>query len=189
MAAALYGPTHPYGFTEIGTASRIKALTRDDMQAFWRQNFVPNNAALVVAGAVTLAELRQLAEASFGELAERHGVAREARHAVDHAPRLVIVDRPGSPQTQLRVATIGVPRSTPDYVPVRVMNTILGGLFSSRINLNLREEHGYTYGANSQFVFWRSGGPFSVDAACAPTSPRRPCTRSWSSSGRSSTRG
>ena len=77
-------------------------------------------------------------------------------------PRLVIVDRPGSPQTQLRVATFGVPRSSPDYVPVRVMNTILGGMFASRINMNLREEHGYTYGANSQFPFWRSGGPFSV---------------------------
>jgi zinc protease len=55
-----------------------------------------------------------------------------------------------------------VPRSSPDYVPVRVMNTILGGMFASRINMNLREEHGYTYGANSQFPFWRSGGPFSV---------------------------
>ncbi len=60
------------------------------------------------------------------------------------------------------MATFGVPRSSPDYVPVRVMNTILGGMFASRINMNLREEHGYTYGANSQFPFWRSGGPFSV---------------------------
>ena len=80
-------------------------------------------------------------------------------------PRLVIVDRPGSPQTQFRVATFGLPRSSPDYVPVRVMNTILGGMFASRINMNLREEHGYTYGANSQFPFWRSGGPFSVATA------------------------
>lgn len=74
----------------------------------------------------------------------------------------MIVDRPGSPQTQLRVATIGVPRSSPDYIPLRVMNTILGGIFSSRINMNLREVHGYTYGANSQFQFWRSAGPFVV---------------------------
>jgi zinc protease len=57
---------------------------------------------------------------------------------------------------------VGVPRSSPDYIPVRVMNTILGGMFSSRINMNLREVHGYTYGANSQFPFWRSGGPFAV---------------------------
>ena len=74
----------------------------------------------------------------------------------------MIVDKPGAPQTQLRVASIGVPRSTPDYEALRVMNETLGGLFSSRINLNLREEHGYTYGADSQFVFRRSAGPFLV---------------------------
>jgi zinc protease len=72
------------------------------------------------------------------------------------------VDKPGAPQTQLRIASIGAPRSTPDYEALRVMNETLGGLFSSRINLNLREEHGYTYGASSQFVFRRSAGPFIV---------------------------
>ncbi len=139
-------------------------MTRDDLQAFWRQNFVPGNAALVVTGAVTLAEVRKLAEASFGSWPK--GTASPAKLGTPStsAPRLVIVDRPGSPQTQLRVSTFGVPRNSPDYVPVRVMNTILGGMFSSRINMNLREEHGYTYGANSQFVFWRSGGPFSVNS-------------------------
>jgi zinc protease len=76
--------------------------------------------------------------------------------------KLVLVDKPGAPQTQLRVASIGVPRNTPDYEPIVVMNEILGGLFSSRINLNLREEHGYTYGASSQFVFRRAPGPFLV---------------------------
>jgi zinc protease len=75
----------------------------------------------------------------------------------------VLVDRPGSPQTQLRVATIGAPRSSPDYIRLRVMNAILGGLFSSRVNLNLREANGYTYGAFSQFSFWRGAGPFSVN--------------------------
>ena len=75
---------------------------------------------------------------------------------------MVIVDKPGAPQTQMRVASIGAPRATPDYEALRVMNETLGGLFSSRINLNLREEHGYTYGANSQFVFRRAAGPFLV---------------------------
>ena len=107
-------------------------------------------------------ELRKLAESTFGSWPR--GTATPAKLGVPGAapPKLVIVDRPGSPQTQLRVATFGVPRSSPDYVPVRVMNTILGGMFASRINMNLREEHGYTYGANSQFPFWRSGGPFAV---------------------------
>jgi zinc protease len=158
---ALYG-THQYGFSETGTVESNKQLTRDDLQAFWRQNFVPGNAALVVIGAIAAPELRKLAESSFGSWPK--GTASPAKLGTPStaAPRLVIVDRPGSPQTQLRVATFGVPRNSPDYVPVRVMNTILGGMFSSRINMNLREEHGYTYGANSQFVFWRSGGPFAV---------------------------
>src|SRR4029079_12034307 len=76
--------------------------------------------------------------------------------------RVVIVDKPGSPQTQLRVASIGAPRSSPDFRPMQVMNLTLGGLFSSRINMNLREEHGYTYGANSQFSFRRAAGPFQI---------------------------
>ena len=146
----------------MGTLESNKQLTRDDLQAFWRQHFVPGNAALVVTGAITVPELRKLAQTAFGGWPR--GTAAPAKLAVPTAapPRLVIVDRPGSPQTQLRVATFGVPRNSPDYVPVRVMNTILGGMFASRINMNLREEHGYTYGANSQFVFWRSGGPFAV---------------------------
>ena len=164
MGKALYG-THQYGFSELGTVESNKQLTREDLQTFWRQHFVPSNAALVVTGAVTLPELRKLAQTAFG--AWPRGTAVPAKLGVPAAapPRLVIVDRPGSPQTQLRVATFGVPRSSPDYVPVRVMNTILGGMFASRINMNLREEHGYTYGANSQFTFWRSGGPFAVGTA------------------------
>jgi zinc protease len=159
---ALYG-AHQYGFSEIGTAESNTQIGRDDLQAFWRQNFVPGNAALIVTGAIALPELRKLAQASFGGWPR--GTATPAKLTTPTAapPRLVVVDRPGSPQTQLRIATFGVPRNSPDYVPVRVMNTILGGMFASRINMNLREEHGYTYGANSQFQFWRSGGPFSVN--------------------------
>ena len=161
MSKTLYG-AHQYGFNEIGTVESNKQLVRDDLQAFWKQHFVPANAALVVTGAITVPELRKHAEAAFGKWPR--GAAAPAKLGAPSSapPRLVIVDRPGSPQTQLRVATFGVPRSSPDYVPVRVMNTILGGMFASRINMNLREEHGYTYGANSQFVFWRSGGPFAV---------------------------
>jgi zinc protease len=72
------------------------------------------------------------------------------------------VDRPGAPQTQLRVVGIGAARSSPDFRPLQVMNMALGGLFSSRINMNLREEHGYSYGTYSQFVFMRTPGPFTV---------------------------
>jgi zinc protease len=162
MAAALYGPAHPYGYTELGTEASNKAMTRDALEPFWAQNFVPNNAALIVAGAISMAELQPLVEKAFGDW--KAGTPAETTVGAPQttSARVVLVDKPGAPQTQLRVASIGVPRSTPDYEPILVMNEALGGLFSSRINLNLREVHGYTYGARSQFVFRRSPGPFLV---------------------------
>ena len=83
MAAALYGTAHPYGFTELGTEASIKAMTRDDLQAFWKQNFVPNNAALVVSGDITMAELQPLAEKAFGDWTAGHAGATGARRARD----------------------------------------------------------------------------------------------------------
>ena len=161
-ASALYGPKHPYGYSEIGTEAALKSVSRADMEAFWKQNFVPNNAALVVAGDISMAELRALAEKAFGGW-QKGTPAQPALGAPATTPaRVVIVDKPGSPQTQLRVASIGAPRSSPDFRPMQVMNLALGGLFSSRINMNLREEHGYTYGASSQFSFRRAAGPFQI---------------------------
>ena len=152
-----------YGFSEIGTAESNKQLTRDDLQAFWRQHFVPGQRR-------ARRHRRDYGSRAAQAGARPHSAAgRRApprpRSSARPRPRRRVWSSsivPGSPQTQLRVATFGVPRNSPDYMPVRVMNTILGGMFSSRINMNLREEHGYTYGANSQFSFWRSGGPFSV---------------------------
>ncbi len=161
---AVYGTGHPYGFAEIGTEASVKAMSRADMLAFWKERFVPNNAALVVAGDITMPELRALAEKAFGAW-ERGSPSRSQLGAPSMtAARVVIVDKPGSPQTQMRVAGIGAERSSPDFRPLQVMNMALGGLFSSRINMNLREAHGYTYGASSQFTFRRAPGPFQVAA-------------------------
>jgi zinc protease len=162
VANVLYGDQHPYGFAEIGTEASLKAMTRERLRSFWQQNFVANNAALVVAGDITMAELRPLAQKAFGGW-PRGTPARPALTAPSSpGSKVVIVDRPGAPQTQLRVAMIGAARSAPDFRPAQVMNTALGGLFSSRINMNLREQHGYTYGASSQFTFRKSAGPFQV---------------------------
>jgi zinc protease len=162
VANVLYGDAHPYGFAEIGTEASLKAMTRERLRAFWQQNFVPNNAALIVAGDISMAELRPLAEKAFGAW-PRGTPARPVLTAPAHAAsRVVIVDRPGAPQTQLRVAMIGAARSAADFRPAQVMNTAFGGLFSSRINMNLREKNGYTYGASSQFTFRKSPGPFQV---------------------------
>ncbi len=163
--AALYGADHPYHYIELGTDAGIQATTRDDLATFWRTNFVPSNAALIVTGPMTRADLEPMVEKAFGVWPG--GTVTPPTLAMPGSPkaRLIVVDTPGSPQTRVRVATIGPPRSTPDYPALTVMNAVLGGLFSSRINLNLREEHGYTYGAGSQFVFRKGPGPFWVSSA------------------------
>ena len=162
MAAALFGNRHPYGFTELGTEKSIQTMARDELTAFWKQNYVPNNAALVVAGSITGAELKPLVGGAFG--AWQPGTPAKPASAIPAttSARLIIVDKPGAPQSQVRVATVGAPRSTPEYPQMQVLNEIVGGLFSSRINMNLREEHGYTYGAFSRFVYRRAAGPFYV---------------------------
>jgi zinc protease len=165
VAAVLYGERHPYGHLELGTEASVKSMTREAMVAFWQQNFVPNNAALVVAGDITMKELRAIAEKAFGGW--KPGTpARPALPTPSTAPaRLVIVDRPGAPQTELRVAAIGAARATPDYYALEVMNSALGGQFTSRLNQNLREVHGYSYGAGSGFDFRKTPGPFVVLSA------------------------
>jgi zinc protease len=164
FALALHGPESPYAYMEIGTERSLRALKRDDLRAFWSQHFIPNNAALIVSGDVSRDELRPLLERTFGNW--KSGSPRPAASSPSKptTARVVIVDKPGAPQTQLRVGLAGPSRSTPDYEPLQVMNTILGGAFSSRINMNLREEHGYTYGANSRFVYLRSAGSFFVSS-------------------------
>jgi zinc protease len=162
VAAALYGEGHPYGYSEIGTEASVKAMSRADMQAFWQQNFVPNNAALIVAGDISMNELRALAEKAFGSWQRGTPAQPKLGPPQTTRARVVIVDKPGAPQTQLRVVTVGAARSSPDFRPLQVMNMALGGLFSSRINMNLREQHGYSYGTYSNFVFRRSAGPFQV---------------------------
>jgi zinc protease len=164
--ASLYGPMHAYGFIELGTSASVKAMTRDDLVSFWQTSFVPNNAALVVSGPITRADLEPLVERAFGGW-QKGPVAGPAPATMVMASdaRLAIVDKPHSPQTQVLVAEIGVPRSAADYPSDVVMNLILGGLFSSRINLNLREDHGYTYGAFSGFEFRKAAGPFLIQSA------------------------
>jgi zinc protease len=160
--AALYGKLHPYGYMELGTEASARTTGRDDLANFWKKNFVPNNAALVVAGPITQSELKAMAEKAFGAWVKGTPATATAAEMSTTPARLVIVDVGKSQQTQVRVAAIGPPRSTPDYPSLNVMNLILGGLFSSRVNLNLREEHSWTYGAYSQFIFRKGPGPFWV---------------------------
>ena len=157
---ALFGPHHPFGYDNSGTEESIKAMSREDMMNFWKSHYVPNNAALVVAGNIPLDDLKTLAESKFGAWKGGEVPDTQIGSPETTKARIVIVDRPGAQQTMVRLLQLGVGRANPDYPAIEVMNSELGGLFSSRINLNLREEHGYTYGASSVFVYRRSQGYF-----------------------------
>jgi zinc protease len=153
---------YPYGYRDIGTTASVKALTRDELAGFWAAHYAPGNAALAIAGDITEGDAKKLGEQYFGSWTNSSGQASVALPAMPEPPtrKIVIVDKPGAPQTALIAFGEGIPRSTPDYAAVDVMNSVLGGLFSSRINMNLREKNGYTYGAFSQFGFYKDGGVF-----------------------------
>ena len=157
----LYGDAHPYGvFT---SEKSVKAIKRDDLKKFHSTYYRPNNAVLIVVGDTDLKSLTPKLEAKFkdwkaGEIASIN---------LPDAPKrdkavIYLVDKPGAAQSVINIGQIGVSRDNPDYFPLQVMNTILGGGFTSRINMNLREDKGYTYGARSNFSYRRGAGPFTA---------------------------
>jgi predicted Zn-dependent peptidase len=167
FSRVLYGATHRYGTAMFGTAEAVKAMTTDDLRAFYAAAYRPDNATLLVVGDVTRANVAPLLEKNFGSW-KPSAAAKPSQKLPNveepKARQIYLVDKPDAAQSQIRIGWIGVARSTPDYFPIQVMNTILGGSFSSRLNMNLREEHGYTYGASSSFDMRASAGPFVAAA-------------------------
>jgi zinc protease len=156
----LYGD-QPYGASQSGTTESITALTRDNVTDFYTSHYGPADSALVLAGDVTPVEAKKLAEQYFGGWTGKATAAITLPPAPTPEPtHVVIVDKPGAPQTALEAFGVGVPANSPDLQTLQVMNYVLGGSFASRINMNLREVHGYTYGANSYYQNYRAGGPF-----------------------------
>ncbi|MEO6808051.1 MAG: pitrilysin family protein [Isosphaeraceae bacterium] len=158
----LYGETHPYG--HIDTIKTVTGLTLDDVKSFYKTIFLPNNASLIVVGDTTPEKITSQLEEALK--AWKPGDAPSLEYPEPPpTPKEVtvyLVDKPAAAQSVLSVGQVGVPRSTPDYFPLSVMNATLGGQFSSRINLNLREDKGYTYGARSHFAFRIGPGPFEA---------------------------
>lgn len=184
FVARLFGG-HPYGHLPLGDAEALRRVTVDDVVGFHRQAFRPAESTVVVSGAAPLDEVGRMA----GDLIGRHapealapdvdsgGTSAGGRSAGEtasepgpsQAARLVVIDRPGAPQSELRVGRVALSRATPDYHGLLVVNALLGGQFSSRLNMNLREQKGYTYGARSYFEFRRRPGPFAVQTSVQTT--------------------
>jgi predicted Zn-dependent peptidase len=159
---------HRYGTGAAGTMESLKGLTREDLQRFHASWYRPDNATLVVAGDVTpgavLPQLEKALGAWRAPAAAPPAVALTAPAPLK-ARTVYLVDKPGAAQSVIRIGAVGVARSTPDYFPIEIMNTILGGSFTSRLNQNLREQHGYAYGASSAFDMRATAGPFFAGAS------------------------
>ena len=154
----LYGD-HPYG--RDTNEATIKAVTREDIVKFYEANYRPNNGVLIVVGDFDKAALKGKLETAFSGWKAGTVASRDLPSAKSlDKTGIYIVDRPNSAQSVVSIGQVGLDRSNPDYFPVVVMNSILGGGITSRISMNLREDKGYTYGANSGFVYRRGAGPF-----------------------------
>jgi predicted Zn-dependent peptidase len=160
----LYG-AHPYGHSPIGSEAALAAMDVEDVRAFHERTIRPSVATLLAVGDCRHDEIVRLAAASLGAWDGAGDGDVAPTQALPHSPKLSIVPRPKAPQSELRIGQVSVGRDTPDYHALLVANTILGGQFVSRINLNLREDKGLTYGARTAFEFRRLPGPFVLQAS------------------------
>lgn len=158
----VFGATHAYGRPLQGTRASVEAMSVPVLREFHQTFYQPSNATLIVVGDVSAAQLRPALEAGLATWRAGPAASRVAPTPPPplQATRVFLIDRPGAAQSEVRIGHVGVDRNHPDYFPILLMNSILGGQFSSRINLNLREDKGYTYGASSTFQTGRYPGPF-----------------------------
>jgi zinc protease len=166
----VYG-AHAYGHLPIGTDDTLRRLQLSDVLGMHRARYQPSAGTLVVTGAMSAADLVEIAGRAFGswqaDAADAHVTMPTAISGEypEASPRLAIVPREGSAQSELRIGHLSARRDTPDYPALLVMNAVLGGQFVSRINLKLREEKGYTYGARTGFDWHKGLSPFTLQAS------------------------
>jgi zinc protease len=164
--ARYYAADVPYARPLDGTVDSASGLGRDDLVGHAEGNFRPAGGGLIAVGDVDAREIAALAERCLGSWTGRPALAEEfVARADTQARRVLVVDRPGSVQSEVRVGHVGAARGTPDYFALSVANLVLGGMFTSRLNLNLRERHGFTYGVRASFSFRSRQGPFEVSTA------------------------
>ncbi len=172
FANVVYGPGHPYARTE--TEASVGAITRDDLVAFHRDYYRPRNTTVIVAGDVTPDAIVPKLERAFAEWTGG-GKSGEVTVTTPRAPgatQVYLYDRPGSPQSVIVAGQLGPQRDTKDFYALELVNTALGGAFNSRLNLDLREAHGYTYSAQSRFAWRRRPQRSTFQAAAAVATPK-----------------
>ena len=170
LARLLYRD-HPYGHLGLGTEAALEATTAGELREFHRGAYVPASVTLVIAGDASAAELLDAGETVFAAWTTPDEVVLVNRDAgLKPAPlvpqhRLAVVARPNAAQSELRIGHVCASRETPDYHALVLLNMILGGQFMSRVNMNLRQDKGYTYGVRTGFDLRRGLGPFALQTS------------------------
>jgi zinc protease len=165
FALALYG-TGPYSRPLLGTEASVENMERDHLVEFHSKRSSPDGAALIVAGSFSTPQIEDTIERTLGSWNGKRPTPALLPDPQSHPGlRIVLVDRPDAPQSEICLGHVGLRRGDPDFIPATVMNSLLGGKFTSRINLNLRERHGFTYGAHSYLARRHGPGPFTITAA------------------------
>lgn len=166
FSQTLFGTKHPYGVPMLGSEQSLRAFRVNDLKRFHTTYYHPNNATLVVVGDVARSSVQSKLESVFKAWSGGTAASVNWPDILQVERRSVyLVDKPGAAQSEIRIGRIGVSRMTDDYFSLEVMNTILGGSFTSRLNQNLRETHGYSYGAGSFFDMRPLPGPFVASSA------------------------
>lgn len=159
----MYGASHPYTFMGTGTIASMEAMSIEDARAFAKTHFTPGNATIVAVGDVTLGDLEKRLAKAFSRWEGAAPAAVEMAAPPARSGRTVyLVDKPGDTQSTISIAQIGMSRSDPNWEKLVVANHVFGGFFSSRLNLNLREDKGYSYGVRSQNAPSRGPAIFSM---------------------------
>ncbi len=162
----LYGEQHPYGRQTGGVEASLRSFTMQDCRDFYARYFFSNNATLIIVGEVTAKTVLPKLEVAFGKWQAGKAPSASSPEVQQVGERQIyLVDKPGAAQSVIRIGRIAATRMTPDYYALTVLNTILGGSFTSRLNYNLRETHGYAYSAGSSFVLRPLPGPFIASAS------------------------
>ncbi|MFA7228585.1 MAG: pitrilysin family protein [Melioribacteraceae bacterium] len=155
----LFGKAHPYG--RMSDENAIKNFNAGMLKDFYKKYFVSNNSYLIAVGDISKNDLIKKLESAFGKWKKGDIKRNNVKEPAQVSSRVVyLIDKPGAAQSVINIGRIGASRLTADYDPIVVMNTLLGGSFTSRLNQNLREQHGYTYGASSRFAFRHVPGSF-----------------------------
>ena len=161
----IFGESHPYSFPEFGLTETVDKIENNDLKNFYKSSIIPDNSTLVVVGSIDKEKINDQIEKFLNEWKSQKSFSYKLTSPVNTGRKIYLIHKDEAAQSEIRIGHLSTPRNSKDYFAKYVMNMILGGQFTSRINLNLREQKGYTYGAHSSFNYIKEAAYFCVSTS------------------------